>query len=292
MAWDADGPGDEGLRVLIATATDTTARPAPSAFDESSEGAGGRWWSGAGLRGLRWSSVVSPQRLVAGLAVLVIVGALAGLVAMGGGGPAVDPALPVAGVDADGGVTDVLVSQGDRAGSLGGSESDATSDGGVVTAGSAAAGDEGPLVHVAGAVVNPGVHRLAPGARVHDALAAAGGPAPGADLDRLNLAAVVTDGSQVHVPLVGAAGAGLASGPGSGSATGRAGGATGGGGPVSLSTADAAALDALPGIGPATAAAIIAHREANGPFGSVEGLLEVRGIGEAKLDGLRDLVVP
>lgn len=61
-------------------------------------------------------------------------------------------------------------------------------------------------------------------------------------------------------------------------------------GPVDLNTADEAALDTLPGIGPATAAAIVDHRERHGPFASVEGLLEVRGIGEAKLAALRDLV--
>jgi competence protein ComEA len=130
-------------------------------------------------------------------------------------------------------------------------------------------------------VVSPGVYTLGPSARIADAVSAAGGALPDADLDRVNLAAPLNDGGQVVVPLRGAAAP---------SAVGAAGSAQAG--VVSLSQADEAALDALPGIGPSTASAIIAHREANGPFSSVEELLEVRGIGEAKLEGLRDLVTP
>lgn len=137
------------------------------------------------------------------------------------------------------------------------------------------------VVHVAGAVVAPGVHRLPPGARVIDAVDAAGGLAPDADAGAVNLAALAADGSQVYVPRVGEAPPMSAAGaPGEPAAS----------GPVDLNTADEAALDTLPGIGPATAAAIVDHRERHGPFASVEGLLEVRGIGEAKLAALRDLV--
>ena len=139
----------------------------------------------------------------------------------------------------------------------------------------------GPVVvHVAGAVLRPGVQRLPPGSRVIDAVDAAGGLRPDADAGRVNLAAELVDGTQVYVPAVGEA------------APAGAGGATSmpGDGLVDINLADAAALETLPGIGPATAAAIIEHRERNGPFASVDGLLEVRGIGEAKLAQLRDLV--
>jgi competence protein ComEA len=140
----------------------------------------------------------------------------------------------------------------------------------------------GPVVvHVAGAVGRPGVQRLPPGSRVIDAVDAAGGLLPEADAGRVNLAAELVDGTQVYVPVVGEALPAAAEGGPQ---------APEGGGLVDLNLADLEALDALPGIGPATATAIIEHRERNGPFASVEGLLEVNGIGEAKLAQLRDLV--
>jgi competence protein ComEA len=139
----------------------------------------------------------------------------------------------------------------------------------------------GPLiVHVAGAVVSPGVYELAPGARVEAALEAAGGAVPGADPGALNLAAPVGDGERVYVPMVGEP---VPIATGSPAVTVAP-------GPVDLNEASAAELDGLPGIGPATAAAIVEHREQNGPFASVEDLEAVRGIGPAKLDALRDLV--
>lgn len=140
----------------------------------------------------------------------------------------------------------------------------------------------GPVVvHVAGAVASPGVHQLPPGARVIDAVEASGGLAPDADPGAVNLAAVLVDGSQVYVPRIGEVPPGPAPGADAGA---------GASGPIDVNTADAALLETLPGVGPATAAAIIDHRERNGPFASVEGLLDVRGIGEAKLAALRDLV--
>src|SRR3546814_7792420 len=113
---------------------------------------------------------------------------------------------------------------------------------------------------VAGAVVAPGVHEVPADGRVVDAIDAAGGLAPGADSARINLAAPVADGERVYVPVVGEEPPpAVVGGPG---ATGPSGGAAGAGtGPVNLNTADEAALAALPGVGPSTAAAIIAHRE-------------------------------
>lgn len=148
------------------------------------------------------------------------------------------------------------------------------------------------IVHVAGAVVRPGVQQLSGGARVVDAVDRAGGPTPDAELARVNLAALLQDGQQVYIPRVGepmppppAASAPQA---GSGGTTGPASG--GPAGPVNLNTASADELDTLPGVGPTTAAAIIAHRQEQGPFTTVDQLLDVRGIGDAKLAELRDLV--
>lgn len=137
-------------------------------------------------------------------------------------------------------------------------------------------------VHAAGAVARPGVYRVRPGGRVVDVVDAAGGPGPDADLDQVNLAARVTDGERVYVPRRGEAppaGAG-AGGPGGGPPA----------GPVDLNTATLEQLDALPGVGPATAQAILDHRAERGRFAAVDELLEVRGIGDAKLAALRSRV--
>ncbi len=139
------------------------------------------------------------------------------------------------------------------------------------------------VVHVAGAVVQPGVLRLPLGSRVIDAIDAAGGLAPTADGTRINLAAPVADGERVYVPAVGEATPAVI-GPSGPSGDGAP------AGPLDLNTADEAALDALPGIGPATAKAIVEHRTKIGRFTSVDQLLDVRGIGEAKLEELRPLV--
>jgi len=131
-------------------------------------------------------------------------------------------------------------------------------------------------VHVVGAVRHPGVYRLADGARAGDAVAAAGGATRRAALDGLNLAARIADGEQVVVPVRGHAGpVGAAALPGKPAV-------------VRLNEADAAALDALPGVGPATAQRIVAWRDQHGPFATVDGLLDVPGIGEAKLAAMRE----
>ena len=140
----------------------------------------------------------------------------------------------------------------------------------------------GIVVQAAGAVVAPGVYRLPNDAWVIDLIDAAGGLAPGADPNRLALAAKVSDGERVYVPLVGEPLQAVVAGSGAPGAKDA--------GPVDLNTATESDLDALPGIGPATATAIIAHRDRNGPFTSVDQLLEVRGIGPAKLEQLEGLV--
>jgi competence protein ComEA len=147
------------------------------------------------------------------------------------------------------------------------------------------------VVHAAGAVAVPGVHRVPAGSRVADLLAVAGGPAADADLDRVNLAAALADGERVWFPRVGEAApptvlGGVAEGDGAGTGTGTGAPAV----PLDLNRATAAELDALPGIGPTIAAAIVEHRDRHGPFASVEALLDVPGIGDAKLAQLRDLV--
>jgi competence protein ComEA len=139
------------------------------------------------------------------------------------------------------------------------------------------------VVHVAGAVARPGVYELDDGVRVQDAIDAAGGPVRRADPNALNLAAVVTDGERIYVPRRGESVPVGADANAEGSTDAPA-------GPIDLNHATIEQLDVLPGIGPATAAAIVDHREQNGPFATVDDLEDVRGIGPAKLEAIRDLV--
>lgn len=141
-------------------------------------------------------------------------------------------------------------------------------------------------VHIAGAVARPGVYRMHEGGRVADLLDAAGGPTAQADLDRVNLAAHVADGERIYVPRTDEPAPPPVAAGGGGGVRGAPAPAQ----PVDLNAATADQLDELPGIGPATAAAIIEYRERNGRFSSVEELVEVRGIGEAKLAALRPRV--
>jgi competence protein ComEA len=137
-------------------------------------------------------------------------------------------------------------------------------------------------VHVVGEVRHPGVYELPGGARARDAVEAAGGLLGDAEEAAINLARVVIDGEQIAVPRQGEA---------SGAAVGGAVAVTPGApAKVDLNTATAEQLDALPGVGPATAAKIIADRTTNGPFRSVDDLMRVSGIGPAKFESLKDLV--
>lgn len=151
-------------------------------------------------------------------------------------------------------------------------------------AGAVAPAPEDPvIVHVTGAVREPGVYALPRGARVVDAIERAGGITRQGNAVALNLASLLADGEQVLVPELAPIGAVPEAG---------AGYATGTTGLVHLNGASVEDLDALPGIGPATAERIIAWRDEHGGFSSVEQLVEVPGIGPAKLDQLRDLVAP
>lgn len=152
----------------------------------------------------------------------------------------------------------------------------------AVTVGGATSSPAIVTVHVAGAVDQPGVYELRPGARVQQAIDAAGGTTPNADPNALNLAAIVADGSRLYVPVAGEDVPIVVEQSGTASE----------GAPlvVDVNRATADELDELPGIGPATAAAIIAERDRGGPFLDVDSLQRVPGIGPAKLELLRDQV--
>ena len=136
------------------------------------------------------------------------------------------------------------------------------------------------VVAVTGRVRRPGVVTLPAGARVIDALRAAGGPQPGVDLALVNLARKVADGELIAVGVPGAA---ADPDPGAPAAPGSS-------GKVDLNTATLDQLDALPGVGPVLAQRILDWRESNGPFTSVDQLREVTGIGDAKYGDLKDQV--
>jgi competence protein ComEA len=204
---------------------------------------------------------VDPRRLLlvagaCGAAIAVVVGLFVSRALAGGGQPPPELSLPRASTRPDG---------------TGGSATGATASGPVVVA-------------AAGAVAKPGVYRVAAGARVIDVVQAAGGPTPDADVDRINLAAKVADGDRVYVPRKGEVGDGAVAGA---SSSGLGTGSSGAAAVVDLNTANAAQLEALPGVGPATAQAILDYRTQHGRFRSVNELLEVRGIGEAKMAQLR-----
>lgn len=146
------------------------------------------------------------------------------------------------------------------------------------------AGGDLIAVDVIGAVVAPGVYRLPSAGRVDDAITAAGGLAPDANRERVNLAAPLEDGAQLRVPRVDeamdTAAPEMAAHPAD----------QADGGLMDINTADAGTLEELPGVGPATAEAIVAYREANGPFRAVDDLQNVKGIGPSLFAKIVDLV--
>lgn len=152
----------------------------------------------------------------------------------------------------------------------------------VESAGGASKGAAGELVvHVAGAVRDPGVYKLPDGSRVSDAVERAGGAAGGALLDGINLAARLADGQQVVVP-ANAEAAAAAPAPGAASAD----------GPISLGTATTEQLETIEGIGPVTAGKILEYRDESGGVASIEELEDISGIGPATIEALRERLQP
>ena len=149
----------------------------------------------------------------------------------------------------------------------------------------------GPVhVYVSGAVMAPAVYELPPGSLIDDAVRAAGGFTAGADPAAVNLAQPAIDGMQIHVPAQGEQPTPPPISQPMDAATPavRMGGVTIGG-LININTAGQTDLEMLPGIGPSTAANIIAYREANGPFAAIEAIMDVPGIGEGKFEAIRDL---
>ncbi|MCU1537806.1 MAG: competence protein ComEA helix-hairpin-helix repeat protein [Humibacillus sp.] len=275
----------------------------------------GRWWVGA-------PTVVAFIALVVAVAGFFAVRVLwaerdsrEGTTSTSQAGTGGDPRVVVSGAGASG--ASVPVAGAPASGRAGASGSSGTSGAlGPAGRGSATAAGQGQqegqqqgqapvsatpvaalVVHVVGQVVRPGLVRLPVGSRVADAVTAAGGARSGADLSALNLARLLVDGEQLHVPRPGEL---VTPAPGSagppGATGGSAGGATSGGGggvaaaPVSLNSADLSALDSLPGVGPVLAQRILDWRTEHGRFTSVDELGEVSGIGDKLLAQLRPRV--
>jgi competence protein ComEA len=208
-------------------------------------------------------------------AVAAVLAVLAVVRLVGGGGQGAG--VPVTGGGAE-------VADESNSGEASSTGPGAGADGGVEVVDRPGAAREGVYVHVAGRVRRPGLYRLRNGDRVAAALARAGGPARGADLASVNLAARVEDGQQVLVPPRGAtarAGSATAGGPGEAGAA-----------KLSLASATVEQLDELDGIGPTLAERIVEYRERHGGFRSVSELNEVEGIGEKRMEALSEAVGP
>ncbi|MET3859536.1 competence protein ComEA [Dietzia sp. 2505] len=278
IPWaDADPDGARPERV-------PPERPDPAAWADPP------WW-----RRVRWA----PDR-VAGIALVVVVLGLGGfsvhrLLAAVPEGPPV-PDLPLA--------TPGETVPADGSSAPGAPEPPAATGAATIGAGGPDEPDEPVVVSVVGLVGRSGLVTVAPGARVADALDRAGGVLDGGDRDGLNLARKVVDGEQILVglapgpdgprgPRSGIVGAGdppVDGGPAPAAAAAPGAPPAPGGGLVDLNTADATALETLPGVGPVTASSILAWRAANGAFASIDQLAEVDGIGPVTLARLRPLV--
>lgn len=141
-------------------------------------------------------------------------------------------------------------------------------------------------VYVCGAVIDPGVYTLAAGARVYEAVEAAGGLSDDAAADYVNLAAELSDGQQLYIPtLTEALEEGLTAGSDNSSLSDED-----EDGLININTATSEELQALPGIGEAKAAAIISYREDNGSFSSIEDITNVSGIGESTFENIKDYI--
>ncbi|PZE88293.1 ComEA family DNA-binding protein [Curtobacterium sp. MCLR17_039] len=252
----------------------------------SSPSSPGPWWSRLAL---------SPRAAVVLAAVVVVVAVVVVLVG----------ALLSGGGEGAGGTAGVVVRGAPTAGAGAASGVPSPSAGASAGAAPSAPGAGRVVVHVLGAVRRSGVVELPASSRVGDALERAGGATDDADLDRLNLARVLTDGERLYVPRVGqqevpealgpmadgaAAGPTAAAGAGAGSGGGSAGTGDEESAVVDLNTADQTALETLPGIGPGLAGRIIAWRDEHGRFTAVEDLLDVSGIGDVRFAELRDRV--
>jgi competence protein ComEA len=260
-------------------------------------------WSLADRVSERLGFTVGPRQIAAALLAVVVV-AGAGWWFLRPSAPSLDATIPLAGAPASastGSGSAGATSSGSPAGVASAGDTGSSSVPGAVT--STTAGDV--VVQAAGAVAHPGVYRLPASARVDDLVRAAGGLSADADGDRVNLAAPVADGARIWFPHHGedqppdVVAGGSPSGGGVGATTpgtggsGSGSGSGGAGAPpaiVDLNTATAEQLDTLPGVGPATAQAILSYRTEHGRFSAVDDLLDVRGIGDAKLEQLRPYV--
>jgi competence protein ComEA len=247
------------------------------------------------LTGWAESLDLSLSRLVVGAVVTIVLGIAAWRLL------APSPAPPEMGLPMVSGGNEVAAASVTDAPDTGGEETSepagtAAPGASIPTSPDTPAGDgEAMVVHVAGAVHEPGVQQMSASARIVDAVEASGGATPDADLARINLAAELQDGQQIYVPAVGedppqpVGGAESSGGTAGTSSPGASAGVDSGSGLVNVNTAGLEELETLPGIGPAIGQAVLDHRELQGPFSSIDQLTDVRGIGEAKLEGLRDL---
>ncbi|MEE1928414.1 ComEA family DNA-binding protein [Streptomyces sp. TRM 70351] len=269
---EGDGRGGGG------PSEDPGTEPAPGTEPGPGAGAGAGGGGGAGRAGARWLAVrerlplwlqsrcaVEPRALAALLLVLLLAAGF-GAYELWSGRPAPVPVPEATGP--------------------GPTAQPPPSTGPEPPAGPSPAAESGHvLVDVAGTVREPGVHRLRAGARVADALAAAGGVRPGTDTAGLNRARVLADGEHI---VVGVTPTPVPAGPAPPGGTAAGGGSA----VVSLNTATVEQLDTLPGIGPVLARQIVEHRTRHGGFRSVDDLRDVRGIGESRFADLAPRVTP